>query len=95
MSAKHNQIANHLIADILEGSYRVGEQLPSERDLAARFKTNRGAVREAMKTLQQIGLADINPAALESKSATRPVSMLLGTSLTAAICQTVRWWIKF
>ena len=61
MSAKHNQIANHLIADILEGSYRVGERLPSERDLAARFKTNRGAVREAMKTLQQIGLADIQP----------------------------------
>ena len=28
MSAKHNQIANHLIADILEGSYRVGERLP-------------------------------------------------------------------
>ena len=61
MSAKHNQIANHLIADILEGSYRVGERLPSERDLAARFKANRGAVREAMKTLQQIGLADIQP----------------------------------
>ena len=61
MSAKHNQIANHLIADILDGSYRVGERLPSERDLAARFQANRGAVREAMKTLQQIGLADIQP----------------------------------
>ena len=29
MSAKHNQIANHLITDILDGSYRVGERLPS------------------------------------------------------------------
>ena len=61
MSAKHNQIANHLITDILDGSYRVGERLPSERDLASRFQANRGAVREAMKTLQQIGLADIQP----------------------------------
>ena len=61
MSAKHNQIANHLITDILDGNYRVGERLPSERDLASRFQANRGAVREAMKTLQQIGLADIQP----------------------------------
>jgi DNA-binding GntR family transcriptional regulator len=28
MSAKHNQIANHLITDILDGNYRVGERLP-------------------------------------------------------------------
>lgn len=61
MTAKHDQIANTLIADILDDGYRAGERLPSERDLAARFQANRGAVREAMKTLQQLGLADIQP----------------------------------
>ena len=61
MSGKHDQIAGSLIQDILSGHYRVSERLPSERDLAVRFDANRGAVREAMKKLEQIGLADVQP----------------------------------
>jgi DNA-binding FadR family transcriptional regulator len=56
---KHEEIAESLIEDILIGQYRTGERLPSERDLALRFDANRGAVREAMKKLEQLGLADI------------------------------------
>jgi GntR family transcriptional repressor for pyruvate dehydrogenase complex len=56
---KHEEIAESLIEDILVGQYRTGERLPSERDLALRFDANRGAVREAMKKLEQLGLADI------------------------------------
>ena len=51
MAGKHTTIADALIEDILSGHYRVGERLPSERDLAVRFEANRGAVREAMKQL--------------------------------------------
>ncbi|TVS14031.1 MAG: FadR family transcriptional regulator [Gammaproteobacteria bacterium] len=47
--------------EILTGQYRPGERLPSERELAARFETSRGAVREALKKLEQIGLAAIHP----------------------------------
>lgn len=61
MAGKHTTIAEALIEDILSGHYRVGERLPSERDLAARFAANRGAVREAMKQLEQLGLASIQP----------------------------------
>jgi len=61
LSGKHDQIAGALIQDILSGHYRVSERLPSERDLAVRFDANRGAVREAMKKLEQIGLADVQP----------------------------------
>ena len=65
MAGKHTTIADTLadalIEDILSGHYRVGERLPSERDLAARFEANRGAVREAMKKLDQLGLASIGP----------------------------------
>ena len=82
MSAKHNQIANHLITDILDGSYRVGERLPSERDLAARFQANRGAVREAMKTLQQIGLADIQPGGARVKQRDQASLDVIGHILT-------------
>jgi len=47
--------------DILTGQYRTGERLPSERDLSARFEVNRGAVRESLKKLEQLGVASINP----------------------------------
>lgn len=56
---KHEKIADSLARDILVGQYRIGDRLPSERDLAARFTTNRGAVREAMKKLEQLGIVDI------------------------------------
>jgi GntR family transcriptional repressor for pyruvate dehydrogenase complex len=59
--SKHEEITEALTRDILVGQYRVGERLPSERDLAGRFEANRGAVREAMKKLEQLGIADIQP----------------------------------
>lgn len=58
---KHEDIADSLTRDILTGRYRYGERLPSERDLAVRFDANRGAVREAMKRLEQLGLARVQP----------------------------------
>ena len=38
------EIAFILRDEILVGQYRAGERLPSERDLVARFNSNRGAV---------------------------------------------------
>ena len=53
---RHEEISDALARDILRGRYRVGERLPSERDLAARFGANRGAAREAVKKLEQMGI---------------------------------------
>ncbi|MEM9744343.1 MAG: GntR family transcriptional regulator [Pseudomonadota bacterium] len=61
MATKHEEISSILIEEILSGRYRPGDRLPSERDLAARFTANRGAVREAMKRLEQLGLAQVQP----------------------------------
>ena len=61
MSAKHNQLAGTLTDEILSGRYQAGDRLPSERELAVRFNVNRGAVREAMSRLSQLGVADIQP----------------------------------
>jgi DNA-binding FadR family transcriptional regulator len=47
--------------EILTGQYRTGERLPSERDLCERFNVSRGAVREALKQLQQLGIVTIQP----------------------------------
>lgn len=60
-ASRVEEIWDVLREEILRGQYRAGERLPSERDLAARFGANRGAVREALKKLEQIGIADITP----------------------------------
>ena len=55
------EISATLRDEILRGQYRMGERLPSERDLAARFEVNRGAIREALKVLEQLGITAITP----------------------------------
>jgi GntR family transcriptional repressor for pyruvate dehydrogenase complex len=52
-------IAARLRNEILEGTYKAGERLPAERDLASRLGVNRGSVREALKKLEQMGLVVI------------------------------------
>ncbi len=61
MRTKHEHIANTLTDEILSGRYQPGDRLPSERELAIRFHANRGAVREAMSRLSQLGVAAIHP----------------------------------
>ncbi len=53
------QIANHLRELIISGEIRSGERLPSERELAAKFGTNRNTLREALKLLERDGLIRI------------------------------------
>jgi len=59
--SRTEEIAAILRDEILQGQYRAGERLPSERDLTSRFDTSRGAVREAFKKLEQLGIASIQP----------------------------------
>ncbi len=59
--SKAEEVATTLRTEILQGQYRPGERLPSERDLATRFQANRGAIREAIKKLEQLGIASVTP----------------------------------
>ena len=59
--SKAEEITGILREEILRGQYRAGERLPSERDLAGRFEANRGAVREVIKKLEQLGIVDVKP----------------------------------
>jgi DNA-binding FadR family transcriptional regulator len=59
--SKAEEIIAVLRTEILRGQYRPGERLPSERDLAARFESNRGAIREAIKKLEQLGIVAVAP----------------------------------
>lgn len=51
----YEQVADTIKVGILNGTYREGARLPSERELASRLKVSRPAVREAIGALQNEG----------------------------------------
>ena len=79
-------VANDLLARITRGEYRVGDRLPSEHELMARYRVGRNTVREAMQSLRTLGLVDIRPRlgarvlgqAAPNTLANSAVSMLIG-----------------
>ena len=61
LQTRTEEVEATLKREILTGQYRPGERLPSERDLAARFQTSRGTIRETVKKLEQLGIVSIQP----------------------------------
>lgn len=49
-------IVDQVENQILAGTLKVGDRLPGERELAARLRVSRAAVREAMRTLEAQGV---------------------------------------
>ena len=54
-----HDVLDRLLAKINNGELVAGDPLPSERDLMSSFQVGRPAVREAMQTLQRMGLITI------------------------------------
>ncbi|WP_433136197.1 FadR/GntR family transcriptional regulator [Actinomadura nitritigenes] len=50
------RVTGHLLDQIVHGSLRPGDRLPSERDLAERLGVSRTVVREAIRALQARGV---------------------------------------
>jgi GntR family transcriptional repressor for pyruvate dehydrogenase complex len=55
----YERIVSQIEQRIETGELKVGDQLPSERELAEQFTVSRTAVREAVKALRQKGLVEI------------------------------------
>lgn len=72
------EIADVIRNDILRGQYRVGERLPSERDLAGSFRVSRGVVREALSQLDQQGIIDTQPGGARVKPLEKATLAILG-----------------
>jgi len=51
-------IASQIAAQILDGTYKSGYQLPAERDLIKQFGVSRSTLREAFKSLEEINLIE-------------------------------------
>lgn len=73
-----HEIAAILRDEILRQRYRSGDRFPSERDLASRFDASRGAVREALSQLEQLGLIHIQPGGARVKSVNTASLAVLG-----------------
>src|SRR5262249_48400093 len=76
------EVALRLEAMIREGGYEPGDQLPSERDLMKQFGVGRPAVREALFSLQTMGLVAVSSG--ERARVTRPTPNLVVESLAGA-----------
>jgi len=61
-----------LEAAILDGRFQPGEKLPPERELKDTFQVGRGAVREALRVLEQKGLLEIRLGAQGGAIVTQP-----------------------
>lgn len=59
-SKLYQKVADAIIAAIGKGTYPPGERLPSERDLAEKFKVSRPTIREAMIALEIRGMVEVH-----------------------------------
>jgi GntR family transcriptional repressor for pyruvate dehydrogenase complex len=55
----YEQVALRIEQQIIEGTYAVGDLLPSERDLMREFGVGRPAIREALFHLRNMGLIEL------------------------------------
>ncbi len=61
LSNLHRQAVEWLALQVLNGSYRVGEALPTELELCATLGVSRTTVRSAARELAAKGLVDVGP----------------------------------
>jgi GntR family transcriptional repressor for pyruvate dehydrogenase complex len=56
-----DQVLVELRSLIAEGGLKVGDRLPTERELCERFSASRNTVREAMRMLKAFGVVEVRP----------------------------------
>jgi len=55
----YQSIIEQFVTLLKEDKIKIGQRLPSERDLAERFRVSRPSVREALRAMEIIGLIEI------------------------------------
>jgi len=70
---------------VAEGRLRPGERLPSERALAETFGVSRATLREALRSLEALGVVEIRRGAAGGAFAAEPDERLLGDALATLL----------
>jgi DNA-binding FadR family transcriptional regulator len=84
-------IARRIKKQISDGRLAAGHKLPAERDMARQFKTSRVSVREAYRSLEELGLLRIRRGAeggafiaqFDHEPVRRSLSLVLGLGKTS------------
>src|SRR5436853_2454829 len=84
-------IVHRIKKQITEGRLVAGHKLPAEREMARRFKTSRVSVREAYRSLEELGLLRIRRgaeggafvAAVDHEPVRRSLSLVLHLGKTS------------
>lgn len=58
MKKRYPAIAQQIMEEIRSGAFSVGDPMPSEAELCARFEASRSAVRGALAILQKLGVIE-------------------------------------
>lgn len=56
--ANFEKLVDHILDQIMQGKLRKGERLPTERQMAESMNISRSSVREALKALEAMGIAN-------------------------------------
>src|SRR3954471_11864734 len=70
---------------ILAGEIAEGSRLPNERELAERFEVGRPTVREALRSLEALGILEIRPGRSGGAYAARPSETTLASALSTLV----------
>lgn len=84
-------IASRIKKQITDGRLTVGHKLPAEREMARQYKTSRVSVREAYRSLEEMGLLNIKRGAeggafivnFDHEPVRRSLSLVLGLGKTS------------
>src|SRR6266542_3215652 len=84
-------IVHRIKKQISEGRLQAGHKLPAEREMARRFKTSRVSVREAYRSLEELGLLRIRRGAdggafivkVDHEPVLRSLALVLGLGKTS------------
>ena len=79
----YEEVADRIEDMIRNGRFRTGDSLPSEREFSEMFGVGRNAVREALFSLQKIGIVNVSSG--ERARVTRPTAEALMRGISGAI----------
>lgn len=87
----YEEIVEQIKRLIADGRLKPGDRLLAERELADRFQVSRASVREAIRTLEMLGIIDIRPGEgtfireTDSDDIIRPLAMFLAVERSSAL----------
>ena len=80
-----DDVSGQLRNAIVAGEIPEGARLPGERELAERFGVGRPTVREALRSLEALGIVEIRPGRAGGAYAVRPSEATLGSALSTLV----------